>query len=97
MSRIFIQRYHNKLLGILILMAAVLFGIILVKQDQDFRNKAKSIDARVIICHKNTVADTWQEMYVNYEELNSHLNHGDILGGCSLITPTNSNINTLKN
>ncbi|OGM04607.1 hypothetical protein A2715_02280 [Candidatus Woesebacteria bacterium RIFCSPHIGHO2_01_FULL_39_32] len=73
----------STLLGVFVLMIGVLAGVILVDQVQDFRNKAKEKEIRTFsICHKNQEERKWEQITVEQENLEEHLNHGDILGEC---------------
>ncbi len=71
-------------LGIIVLVIGVAAGVLLVSQVQDFRNRAKEKEKNMYdICHKTLNPDKpWEQMTVKPENLEEHLNHGDILGEC---------------
>lgn len=70
------------LFGVLFLASGILMGVLLVRQDQDFRNKAKEPDnSKVTICHRNNKG-FWEELTVSYDELKQYIDSGDILGEC---------------
>jgi hypothetical protein len=75
---------RNGLIGIIILVAGVIFGIVLLGQNQDYRNKAKEIlNQSYTVCHRVGVTDNrWEEITVKTEELSTRLNQGDIFGEC---------------
>lgn len=70
-------------LGVLFLALGVLVGVMLVGQNQDFRNRAKESvgNEKATICHKNNIG-FWEEIDVDYDDLRFYLNSGDILGEC---------------
>ncbi|KKQ98634.1 MAG: hypothetical protein UT24_C0009G0135 [Candidatus Woesebacteria bacterium GW2011_GWB1_39_12] len=71
------------LLGILLLVIGVAAGVVLVLQVQDFRNKAKELEKETfVVCHKEEGGDYWSLIELKESDLEEHLNHGDILGGC---------------
>ena len=77
------QKKTFGILGIILLLVGVAAGVVLVMQVQDFRNKAKEIQGEeYVVCHKEEDGDYWSVIEVTREELEGHLNHGDILGGC---------------
>jgi hypothetical protein len=95
MSKKVNNNIRNGLIGIVILVFGVVFGIILLGQNQDYRNKAKEIlNQSYSICHRVGVTDNrWEDITVKTEELSTRLNQGDIFGKC----PENLlNSNSLK-
>lgn len=74
----------SSFLGVLILLLGVVVGVILVRQTQEFRNKAKEAAENLYtVCHKTGDAqDSWTEVEVKSEELSKYLNGGDIFGEC---------------
>ena len=74
----------SNLLGILILLVGVIVGVVLVRQTQVFKNKAKEISAeKYMICHKTGDPKlSWEQITVNADELPLYLNNGDIFGEC---------------
>lgn len=79
------------LLGIAILVLGILAGLLLVRQSQEFRERAQWLETyKYILCHKTGSPDSpWKEIQVAQEELQEHLDHGDVLGECPLdvLTP----------
>lgn len=75
---------RSTLLGILLLMFGVLAGLILVQKTQDIRNKAKEkANSEAVVCHKNLKGGKlWEQISIQRTDLETHLNHGDILGEC---------------
>lgn len=70
------------LFGVLVLASGILMGVLLVRQDQNFRNKAKEVDqSEVTICHRNS-GGFWEEIKVTYDQLKEYIDSGDILGKC---------------
>ena len=71
-------------LGIIILIFGVAAGVLLVAQVQDFRNRAKEKEENMYdVCHKTLNPDEpWEQIKITSENLEEHLNHGDVLGEC---------------
>ncbi|MBU0570084.1 hypothetical protein KKB40_04905 [Patescibacteria group bacterium] len=78
------------LVGILVLMVGVLVGLLLVQQSQEYREKARGVEERmVLICHQTgSSREPWVEMEVAESELKDYLDAGDIIGECADL-PTN--------
>ena len=72
----------STIIGILILLLSVLAGLFLINTDQEFRERA---DVRkteqFLVCHTG-VGGTWGQIQVEIDDLDTHLNHGDIFGEC---------------
>jgi len=78
------KNIKSGLLGIFILLAGVIAGILLLGQNQDYRNKAKEVLKQTYtVCHRVGVTDNrWEEIVVKTEDLSLRLNQGDIFGKC---------------
>ena len=74
----------GSLVGVLVLTAGIVFGVTLVKQEQDIRNKAAEVkEHKVEVCHKTgSESNSWVQIEVSENALESHLSHGDIQGNC---------------
>ncbi len=62
----------------------VLFGVLLIKQNQDIRNRAnEEKENKATVCHK-TGSDShpWEQIEVSENALKAHVDHGDIIGNC---------------
>jgi len=71
-------------LGVILLIIGVFAGVVLVQSEQDVRNKASELrEHKVVICHK-TGSDTnsWNQIEISENAVDSHLAHGDIRGNC---------------
>lgn len=77
------------ILGLVILVVGVLAGVLLIQQSQEYREKAAKLEARqVTICHLESREDNlWFEMKVLPENLQKHIDQGDLLGKCPLPEP----------
>jgi len=71
-----------------VLTLGVVFGVTLVKQEQDIRNQAAELkEHKVNVCHKTgSESNSWEQIEISENALESHLSHGDIQGNC----PTSS-------
>ncbi len=78
------KNLKSSLLGILILVAGVIVGIILVNQTQSFKNSAKqNLEKEYTVCHKTGDSNMpWKEIDATADELPEYLNSGDIFGTC---------------
>ena len=78
------KQLKSGVFGILILVVGIIVGVILVRQTQSFKNKAKEqMGKNYIVCHKTEDSESpWKEIMVDAEELPSYLNTGDIFGRC---------------
>lgn len=74
----------GRLVSVFVLSLGVVFGVTLVKQDQDLRRSADEIkEHKQNICHKTgSESNTWVQIEVSKNALESHLEHGDIQGSC---------------
>lgn len=71
-------------LKVFIISIGVLAGLLLLKQSQDFREKAQTESNRLYtICHKTGNPDSpWEEIEIGEDEIYYHLSHGDRVGQC---------------
>src|SRR3989344_3201539 len=74
----------GSLVGVLVLTAGIVFGVTLVKQEQDIRNKAAEIkEHKINVCHKTgSDSNSWVQIEISENAVESHLAHGDIQGNC---------------
>lgn len=78
------KNLRSSLIGVLILTLGILVGVILVRQTQSFKNKAKeNLEKNYTVCHKTGDPNSpWVEIESNAEDLPNYLNSGDIFGEC---------------
>lgn len=70
------------ILSMIALVGGVVAGVVLVQQNQDFREKA-SKENKVKVCHKTGSGEhPWQQIEVAEPAVQSHLDHGDMIGDC---------------
>lgn len=72
------------LFGIGFLVLGLSMGVLLVQQEQDFRERADEIKKhKVTICHKTgSDKNEWIQIEVSENAVESHLSNGDIAGNC---------------
>ncbi len=73
----------SNIIGVVILMLGVVFGVILVQQSQEYRERAASrVGKTVTICYKDEATGEWGQINIEENQLRMFLDKGAMVGTC---------------